>query len=176
MRKLSILIACLFFTGLAHAQVKISALPTYPQPLVGTEAIPASNVGLSTTQSYQITPNMVQSFLEGLANTWTGQNTFNSSVLLGSPTGGALGAGTVNAATGYYVNGVPVTLYSHVDKFTTTSGQTAFTLSAIPVLAAAAIVVLNGAVLTPTDDYSISGAALTLVNGAAAAQKLVVRY
>lgn len=111
MRKLSILIACLFFTGLAHAQVKISALPTYPQPLVGTEAIPASNVGLSTTQSYQITPNMFQTFMEGLTNSWTGVNTYSNSVELGSPTGGALGAGTLNASTGYYVNGVIVPNY-----------------------------------------------------------------
>lgn len=91
---------------------------------------------------------------------------------------GSLSSGLQLSTNGteLFLNGVPITLYSHVDKFTATSGQTSFTLSAAPVLANAATVVLNGAELTPTDDYSISGTTLALVNGAVAGQKLVVRY
>lgn len=111
MRRIIQLSFLLLLFGTAHAQVKISQLPTYPQQLNGTESIPASNLSLSTTQSYQVTPSMFQTYLEGLANTWTGVNTYSNSVEIGSPTGGALGAGAVNASTGYYVNGIIVPTY-----------------------------------------------------------------
>ena len=95
----------------ADAQVKISALPAYPGSLSSTVRIPSSDLSLSTTQSYYLTTPQIQSYLESLSNTWSAQQNFSSSMVLGSPTGSALGPGTLNAATGVYVNGTPVPTY-----------------------------------------------------------------
>jgi len=45
---------------------------------------------------------------QAIAPTWTGAHAFSSSIVAGSPTGGAQGAGTINAM-GLYINGVAVT-------------------------------------------------------------------
>lgn len=42
---------------------------------------------------------------------WIGQ------LLLGNPTGGLQGPGTINVATGYFVGGVPLTVGSNVNNF-----------------------------------------------------------
>lgn len=64
MRKYISLILCLLFASAAHAQVKISALPTYPQAITGTESIPASNTALSATQSYQVSPAQLLTYTQ----------------------------------------------------------------------------------------------------------------
>ena len=83
MRFLAILLALL--APVAEAQTActaqtctpIASLPVYPQSaLKSTVAIPASDLSLSTVISYQITPAMIQAFLEAQANSWTGSQTF----------------------------------------------------------------------------------------------------
>lgn len=61
-------------------------------------------------------------------------------------------------------------------KFTATASQTVFSLAAGPLGAQVLFVALDGAMLIPTTDYTISGTTLTLVNGALAGQTLFVQY
>jgi hypothetical protein len=63
-----------------------------------------------------------------------------------------------------------------VDKFTATAGQTNFILSTDPHAVNNVLVVLDGATLFPTDDYTLAGTTLTLTSGALASQRLMVRY
>jgi hypothetical protein len=100
-------------------------------------------------------------------------------VLYGNPTftgPGVLPGHTVSFYDGVSIDGVPVTTFSNVDQFTASAGQTVFALSDTPLVPNAALVVMNGALLTPTTDYTISGSTLTLVNGALAGQTVVARY
>jgi Chaperone of endosialidase len=64
---------------------KISQLPVYPQSLTGTESIPMSNLALSTTTSYQISPAAIAAYLAGRANTWAALQSFTSLSLGGTP-------------------------------------------------------------------------------------------
>jgi hypothetical protein len=57
------LLAMVFASGVASAQIKISQLPAYPQAVVGTEAIPMSNPTLSTTLSYGVTPQQLAYYI-----------------------------------------------------------------------------------------------------------------
>lgn len=158
--------------------IKISQLTTYPQALTGSEVIPLSNTSLSTTLSYIITPVALQTYLTGLVNTWSQQQTFSGAVVCGTATGGAKGAGTINA-TGIYVNGTALvnsTFFTNSNAFTATAGQTVFSLGGTPLSLNQMLVSLDGAVLAPTSDYSLSGTTLTLVNGALVGQILLVRY
>lgn len=158
--------------------IKISQLTAYPQPLDGSEVIPLSNTALSTTLSYIIAPAAIQAYLNELANTWTAQQTFSGAVVCGSATGGAKGAGTINA-TAIYVNGTALvnsTFFTNSNAFTATAGQTVFSLGGTPLSLNQMLVSLDGAVLAPTSDYSLSGTTLTLVNGALVGQILLVRY
>lgn len=68
------------------------------------------------------------------------------------------------------------TVANVVDTFTATAGQTVFTLTSAPGDIDALTVILNGASLTPTSEYTLSGVTLTLVLGAAAGDTLVARY
>lgn len=60
-RKLFTLVVALLAVNSAFAQ-KISQLPSYPGPVTGQEQIPMSYLPLSTTQSYQITPQQIAAF------------------------------------------------------------------------------------------------------------------
>jgi hypothetical protein len=59
--------------------------------------------------------------------------------------------------------------------FIATSGQTVFTLAST-VITAFTKAYLNGLRLTPTTDYTISGAVLTLTSGATLNDELLVEY
>lgn len=103
--------------GIAHAQVKISALPA-ASAQVGSEILPEYQAGqcASTSGTCGVTTAQIRGYIEGATNTWTGTNiwtgpsTYTAPLVLGSPTGGAQGAGTMNAQ-GVYVQGVPVPSY-----------------------------------------------------------------
>lgn len=56
-------------------------------------------------------------------------------------------------------------------KITATASQTVFNLSSAP----AVFVALDGVVLAPVTDYTVSGTTVTLTNGALAGQVLMVR-
>ena len=60
--------------------------------------------------------------------------------------------------------------------FTCTQGQTAFTLGASPSTASLLVVSLDGALLFPNVDFTLSGNTLTLTNGATASQVLAVNF
>lgn len=64
-----------------------------------------------------------------------------------------------------------VTTNANVQKVTATNGQTVFNLSSAPAL----FVALDGVILYPTTDYTVSGNTVTLTNGALAGQVLMVR-
>lgn len=60
--------------------------------------------------------------------------------------------------------------------FTGTGSQTVFTLSSIPADVTAALVVVNGLVMTYTSDYTISGATLTFTSAPALNDEIVVKW
>ena len=62
------------------------------------------------------------------------------------------------------------------DKFTTTAGQVAFVLSATPASVNNLLVSLDGALLVPGDDYTLSGNTLTLLAPTLAGQRLCAVY
>lgn len=64
-----------------------------------------------------------------------------------------------------------VTTTANVQKVTATNGQTVFNLSNPP----AVFVALDGVILVPTTDYTVSGNTVTLVNSALTGQTLIVR-
>lgn len=68
------------------------------------------------------------------------------------------------------------TAANYVDTFTATAGQTAFTLSAAPGDIDSLLVALNGATLTNTTDFTLSGTTLTLVSAAFVGDELVAHY
>lgn len=61
-----------------------------------------------------------------------------------------------------------------VDKFTATSSQTAFTLSATPVSVKSILVFVDGVMQTETTHYTLSGATLTMGSALAAGQQVTV--
>jgi len=63
-KKALIALAALAFVSTATAQ-KISQLPVYPGPVTGQESIPMSFLPLSTTQSFQITPQQLLAYIQG---------------------------------------------------------------------------------------------------------------
>lgn len=60
--------------------------------------------------------------------------------------------------------------------FTGTGSQTVFTLSSAPADVTAALVVVNGLVMTYTSDYTISGATLTFTSAPALNDEIVVKW
>jgi hypothetical protein len=60
--------------------------------------------------------------------------------------------------------------------FTGTGSQTAFTLSSTPGDVTAALVVVNGLVMTYTTDYTIAGTTLTFVTAPALNDEIVVKW
>jgi len=61
-------------------------------------------------------------------------------------------------------------------SITTTANQTAFSLAAGPAGAQVLFVALDGVLLVPTTDYTISGTTLTTTNGTQAGQDLFVQF
>lgn len=96
MRK--ILLATLLCATSAFAQVKISSLPQLPA-VSGAESIPVSSPPLSTTSSFQVSPNQLAAY----AQTYFSAN----GLALGSPVGGSQGVGSINA-TSLFINGVSI--------------------------------------------------------------------
>ena len=73
------------------------------------------------------------------------------------------------------VNAV-VYLYPKTDVFIATAGQTAFALSYTPSALYFTQVFMNGLRLSPTTDYSVASMTLTLTNGAAVSNTILVDY
>ena len=81
-----------------------------------TLADPTGVIGLTAVNgvsAFAIRSDGSPPLSQAIVPTWTGAHTFTSSTVMGAPTGGAMGAGTLNAV-GLYIDGVAVAAGAHV--------------------------------------------------------------
>lgn len=111
--------------------------------------------------------------------TWTGAHVFNSSVLVGAATGGAQGAGTVNA-TGLFVNGVAVTTGAHPTGANPTAsvGLTAVNGSAATFMRSDGAPALSQAIIptwTGTHTFNPASGNAIVVNGVSGSYAVTIQ-
>lgn len=106
------------------AQIAISQLPTAGLPLVGGEVVPGVQSGATVKIPAWSILSPFFSFAAGYPNIPTPYG-----LVIGSPSGGNQGAGTINVATAYYQNGLPIGAagYTNAILFTGTGNITATT-------------------------------------------------